>query len=137
MEPIVCRAQDAAETIRQKLQRYNSRFLTDSADWCFCIEDGGQILAGICAARELDCVTIDYLYVEEACRGRGYGSRLLARVEEEAQHAGARRILLNTFSFQAPAFYEKHGYQLFAKLEPALGKHSQYFFQKKPDLNWI
>ena len=69
-------------------------------------------MAGIYAVRELDCVTIEYLYVEEKHRGRGYGSQLLERIEQQARAAGAKRIFLNTFSFQAPAFYEKHGYQL-------------------------
>ncbi len=76
------------------------------------MEEHGQILAGIYAVRELDCVTIEYLYVEEKHRGRGYGSQLLERIEQQARAAGAKRIFLNTFSFQAPAFYEKHGYQL-------------------------
>lgn len=66
--------------------------------------------------------------------GRGYGSQLLERIEQQARAAGAKRIFLNTFSFQAPAFYEKHGYQLFAKLEPAMANYNQYFFQKLLDL---
>lgn len=98
------------------------------------MEEHGQILAGIYAVRELDCVTIEYLYVEEKHRGRGYGSQLLERIEQQARAAGAKRIFLNTFSFQAPAFYEKHGYQLFAKLKPAMANYNQYFFQKLLDL---
>ncbi|MDD3192587.1 MAG: GNAT family N-acetyltransferase [Oscillospiraceae bacterium] len=134
MEPIVRRGQDAVEIIHQKLQLYNSRFLTDFSELCFCIEAQDQILAGICATRELDCVTVDYLFVEESYRGCGYGSRLLARIEQAARAEGARRILLNTFSFQAPGFYQKHGYRLLAKLEPALGTYGQYFFWKSLDL---
>ena len=134
MKPIVQRGQNEAEIIRRKLQQHNSRFLTDFSEWRFCMEEHGQILAGIYAVRELDCVTIEYLYVEEKHRGRGYGSQLLERIEQQARAAGAKRIFLNTFSFQAPAFYEKHGYQLFAKLEPAMANYNQYFFQKLLDL---
>ena len=134
MKPIVQRGQNEAEIIRRKLQQHNSRFLTDFSEWCFCMEEHGQILAGIYAVRELDCVTIEYLYVEEKHRGRGYGSQLLERIEQQARAAGAKRIFLNTFSFQAPAFYEKHCYQLFAKLEPAMANYNQYFFQKLLDL---
>ena len=134
MKPIVRRGQNEAEIIRRKLQQHNSRFLTDFAEWCFCMEEHGQILAGIYAVRELDCVTIEYLYVEEKHRGRGYGSQLLERIEQQARAAGAKRIFLNTFSFQAPAFYEKHGYQLFAKLEPAMANYNQKKKKKLLDL---
>lgn len=46
MKPIVQRGQNEAEIIRRKLQQHNSRFLTDFSEWCFCMEDHGQILAG-------------------------------------------------------------------------------------------
>ena len=46
--------------------------------------------------------------------------------------SGAR--VLDLLDEKAPAFYEKHGYQLFAKLEPAMANYNQYFFQKLLDL---
>ncbi|KYZ77361.1 hypothetical protein AXX12_04350 [Anaerosporomusa subterranea] len=41
----------------------------------------------------------------------------------ETQAVSAKRIILNTFGFQAPAFYEKHGYQLFGKIEPCFNDY--------------
>ena len=63
--------------------------------------------------------------------GTGLGAALLRRVEEEGRRQGARRVLLNTFSFQAPGFYEKQGYRCFGALEPCFGTHGQYFFCKE------
>ena len=130
MKPIVRRGQNEAEIIRRKLQQHNSRFLTDFSEWCFCMEEHGQILAGIYAVRELDCVTIEYLYVEEKHRGRGYGSQLLERIEQQARAAGAKRIFLNTFSFQAPAFYEKHGYREVFTLEDYPYTEKRHYYTK-------
>ena len=130
MKPIVRRGQNEAEIIRRKLQQHNSRFLTDFSEWCFCMEEHGQILAGIYAVRELDCVTIEYLYVEEKHRGRGYGSQLLERIEQQARAAGAKRIFLNTFSFQAPAFYENHGYREVFTLEDYPYTEKRHYYTK-------
>ena len=43
-------------------------------------------------------------------RGTGVGSRLLAQFEQAAVERGARRVFVTSFTFQAPGFYEKHGY---------------------------
>lgn len=44
---------------------------------------------------------------------------------------GQGGVILNTFSFQAPEFYEKRGYRRFGGVEPALGEYGQYFYIKE------
>jgi GNAT superfamily N-acetyltransferase len=39
------------------------------------------------------------------------GSILLEAAEEEAKSKGCLIILIRSYSFQAPHFYEKHGYK--------------------------
>lgn len=60
-----------------------------------------------------DGIELHKLYVAREARRSGLASRLLALVEAEAQHRGARFIALHTDSrfVQAHAFYERHGYQ--------------------------
>jgi GNAT superfamily N-acetyltransferase len=53
---------------------------------------------------------LQQFWVDEALRGQGIGSRLLAVFEEAARARGADTMILDTFTFQAPAFYARHGY---------------------------
>lgn len=59
------------------------------------------------------------------------GSQILMQAEKTAKERGCQYAFLDTFSFQAPQFYKKHGYeQVFALEEyPLTGK--RYYFTKK------
>ena len=122
---------ETAEEIHARLRAHNARYLTDSDEFSLCVRDeAGGLLAGIAVSRDLDCLTVDYLFVEERARRGGLGRALLERAEAEGRRQGARRVILNTFSFQAPGFYEKQGYRLFGKIDPCLGEYGQYFYVK-------
>jgi ribosomal protein S18 acetylase RimI-like enzyme len=82
----------------------------------------GEIWAGWCE--------ITYLWVAEAQRGQGQGTRLLRACEELAAAAGCAHIHLNSFDFQAPHFYQRFGYQIFAELPDYPPGHTLYFFKK-------
>jgi predicted N-acetyltransferase YhbS len=64
-------------------------------------------------------------------RGMGCGSQLLALAEEKACEQGAKNAYLDTFSFQAPAFYEKHGYEVFGELPDFPPGHQRFFLKKE------
>lgn len=121
-----------AQEIHACLQAYNAGFITDCDEFCFCArDDAGELLGGVAVSRDLDCLTIDYLFVAEHARGKGLGGALLVRAEEEGRRQGAKRVILNTFSFQAPDFYERQGYRRFGAVERCLGEYGQYFYEKK------
>jgi len=73
---------------------------------------------------------VRYLWVAEAWRGQGFGRALLVRAEEEARQAGARRVYLSTFSFQAPEFYKRLGYAVYAAVEDFPEGHTRYHLRK-------
>jgi GNAT superfamily N-acetyltransferase len=73
---------------------------------------------------------ISLLWVEKSLRNLGYGTRLMQLAEAEAIQMGCNHAHLDTYSFEARPFYEKHGYELFATLEDYPPGHSKYFLKK-------
>ena len=74
---------------------------------------------------------VNWLWVAEAYRGTGIGSRLLLGAEEAARDQHCRDAYLDTFTFQAPKFYERHGYREFGRLDDFPPGHSRIFFTKR------
>ena len=48
---------------------------------------------------------------KEELRGQGIGSKLLQQAETEAKNRNCRFAFVNTYQFQAPDFYKRHGYK--------------------------
>jgi len=124
-----CREEDR-RAVFEGLKEYNSAYIR-VRDLSYCIEEEGRVAAGILARLLEDCIYVEMLWVDEAFRRRGLGRRLLAQVEEEGRKWGARRIELDTFSFQAPDYYPKLGFREFARVEPYSGAYGRYYFIKE------
>ena len=74
-------------------------------------DEHGQLLAGLVAETFGNWLEIEYLFVKEELRRQGIGSQLLQQAESEAKKRNCRFAFVNTYQFQAPAFYQKYGYQ--------------------------
>ena len=111
---------DQVQYLEDRIYEFNSRAtgITDG-EWLaiFVKDENGRIVAGICGSTWGGCLEIRQFWVEEARRHQGLGTRLLAAAEEEAHRRGCRQILLMTFTFQAPAFYIKHGFEVIAVVD--------------------
>jgi ribosomal protein S18 acetylase RimI-like enzyme len=90
----------------------------------------GKLMAGLAGMIYYRWLFIDLLWVAEQIRGQGHGKTLLDVAEEEARSRGCQQVWLDTFSFQAPGFYEKSGYTLFGELSHYPPGHRRYFFRK-------
>ena len=116
------------------INNYNTQQAGDdnSQTVCFVLQSPDEtIVGGVIGVVYWDWFSLDLMWMEEAYRGQGYGRRLLALAEEEACKRGARHAHLDTFSFQAPGFYEKHGYEVFGELADFPAGHQRYYMRKE------
>lgn len=90
-----------------------------------------QIVAGLIAELWGGCLELRYLWVRDDLRHHGYGTRLLAAAEAEACTRGCIQAVVDTFSFQAPAFYEKHGYVVRGVIDNFPQGHCKYLLNKR------
>lgn len=74
---------------------------------------------------------IELLAIPEATRGQGIGSRLMEMAENVAREKRCAGIWLDTFDFQAPHFYQKHGFTEFGHIDDFPPKHKRFFLQKR------
>lgn len=79
-------------------------------------DSAGRIVGGASGRTWGRCCELLQLWVEPSRRSAGVGSRLLRLFEEHAQHRGCDVFYLTTLSYQAPAFYRKHGYSVLAEI---------------------
>jgi GNAT superfamily N-acetyltransferase len=70
----------------------------------------GQIVGGLTAWTWAGLCTISLMWVRQDHRGDGWGGRILAAAEDEARRRGCDRASVSSFTFQAPGFYQQHGY---------------------------
>lgn len=92
--------------------------------------ESGKKLAGLIGDTHGNWLSIKFLWVDKDIRGEKIGSKLLIQGEKIAKERGCKYVFLDTFSFQAPGFYRKHGYKEIFALEdyPITGK--RYYFIK-------
>jgi len=88
------------------------------------------IVGGLWGRTDWQWLSIELLFVPEGLRGTGLGARLVRQAEEEAVRRGCRGALVNTFSFQAPGFYERLGYCVFGTLDDCPPGHRRLSLQK-------
>lgn len=99
---------------------------------CFVLRaEDDDIVGGVIGETHWRWLHIDLMWVKEELRGRGYGHRLLTLAEEEGRKRGAKHAYLDTFSFQAPDFYEQHGYRVFGELPDFPQGHRRYYLTKE------
>jgi GNAT superfamily N-acetyltransferase len=72
----------------------------------------GELIGGVTGHTWAGWLHLDLLWVADDQQGRGLGAQLLTRAETMARdERGCRHARLETWTFQAPGFYEKQGYR--------------------------
>ncbi len=121
------------QAIRDGLTAYNLQFGVDDRfqELVIAARDGsGRLVGGLLGGTCFSWLHVGWLWLEDSARAAGLGSRLLSMAEEEARQRGCLFAQLETHEFQAPDFYRKQGYTLFAELPDFPPGHTKYFFMK-------
>jgi ribosomal protein S18 acetylase RimI-like enzyme len=100
---------------------------------CFARDAAGELVGGLRARQWGGAVEVQQLWVDTAYRRQGIGARLLRRLEDEVRRRGAALIYLDTFSFQAPAFYRRCGFRAAARLDGFPDGIGKYLMVKRLD----
>jgi GNAT superfamily N-acetyltransferase len=80
-------------------------------------DNNGLIRGGLLGDIWGGWLEVKILWLEESLRGAGLGRRLMEMAEAEARADGCRYGRLDSLTFQAPDFYKKLGYEVFARLK--------------------
>lgn len=122
--------------ILEGLIHYNERFLGPRKNAPLVVvaarDESGALVGGASGGLYYDRLAIDLLWVDEAHRGKGLGSRILDEIEAEAKRRGANRAFLDTFAFQAAPFYEKRGYVEVARIPEYFAGYDRIYLRKDP-----
>jgi GNAT superfamily N-acetyltransferase len=122
-----------AEAVLLRLRDYNIAY-TGAPDYTplslFLRDESGAPVGGLLGDMYFGWLFVRILWVAEEHRGGGHGERLVRAAEEEARARGCRGMWLDTFSFQAPGFYRRLGFQEFARLDEYPPGHSRHFLWK-------
>jgi GNAT superfamily N-acetyltransferase len=90
----------------------------------------GRVVGGVVGHIKWKWLYIAKLWVDDAHRGHGAGTRLMDAAELYARAQGATDVSLDTFGYQARPFYEKRGYRLFGTLNGFPPGGQQFFLTK-------
>ena len=91
----------------------------------------GNVIGGLLGGTYWGWLYVDILWVDESYRRQGIGSKLLAQAEGEAVRRGCHHVHVDTMSWQAPLFYQKHGYRVIGILPDIPKGHQKYLLQKE------
>jgi GNAT superfamily N-acetyltransferase len=91
----------------------------------------GRTLGGLCGGSYAGWLFVELLWLPEALRHGGVGTRLMRAAEAEAARRGCLGVWLDTYSFQARGFYEKLGYALFGTLDDCPPGFQRFYLFKR------
>jgi ribosomal protein S18 acetylase RimI-like enzyme len=124
---------EAKRAVISGLRAYNAeaaRQKIDHVPLSITLREKREIVGGIVGDTHLGWLFVQFFWIDEKYRGNGFGKKLLGAAEDEARKRGVKNVYLDTFSFQAPAFYAKLGYREFGRLDDYPAGHFRAWLTK-------
>ena len=128
---------DESAYIQEKLREYNLKTAPPNQEYNYkniqlVLEDeSNKIYGGLIGKIYRFCLFIDVLWISENKRGLSYGRKLLEEAEDMAKKESCTFVHLDTFSFQAPDFYRKNGYEIYGVLDSYKDGIKRYYLKKE------
>jgi ribosomal protein S18 acetylase RimI-like enzyme len=82
----------------------------------FVRDEAGTIQAALLGTVTMHSLVIQIMWVDEALRRQGVGKELVASAEGIARDTGAKQVIVETTTFQAPEFYNKLGFEVICEI---------------------
>lgn len=112
--------------IGRQLREFNYRYVGEYPEVQYirlnARDEEGKVVGGLRAVVVMHWLRIEVLWVHDDVRGKGIGSQLLLEAERMSRELGARNSALETFEWQAPRFYARHGYEEVSRLDNYVGE---------------
>ena len=96
-------------------------------------DPGGAVVGGAIGRTWGECCELQQLWVSAELRSTGIGTQLMDVFEQNAHSRGCRLVYLDTFSFQAPNFYQARGYEEVLRTEGFTGGVIKLTMHKRLD----
>ena len=93
--------------------------------------DNGERVGAIVGYRLYDWLYVEFITVTESSRGSGVGSELLERAEALARELALEGVALDTFRYQAPAYYTARGYVEHMVIPGKIHERDRIYLQKR------
>ena len=127
--------EEDAEYIDDKLVEYNLSQVPAMHDFEWIGrkipgDHGNPVAAGFAGVNFWNIAFLELLWVDEPCRNRGIGSRLLSDIERKAKKSGASLALLEARDWNAD-FFKKSGYNVYCTIENYPSGYSKYKMYKR------
>ena len=98
--------------------------------WAMARRNNGHLLGGLKGRTFYKWLFDEWLWVSADVRGYGVGAELLATAEDAARERQCIGAYVDTFSFQAPDFYRRNGYEEFGRIAELPPGHACIWLMK-------
>ena len=95
------------------------------------VKENNEIVGRLTASTSFNSLHIELFAVDARIRSNGIGGQLLEKTISIAKSKGLHFVTLETMSFNAPKFYQKHGFEIIKEVVGTPLENSSYFIMYK------
>lgn len=97
----------------------------------FIVYDKDEVIGGAIGKITFGWYQLTDFYLSEPYRKQGIGSKIIKRIEEFAKENHALGVKMESWNFQAPEFYKKLGYSVWAEFKDCPPGTVCYYLYKR------